>query len=83
MMHHGKYLLASQLQIPFNGRLTDARVGHMYLEILDLLLLLFSLHHGEYLLASQLRILFNGRLIDARVGRMYLEILDLLLVLFS
>ena len=42
MMHHGEYLLASQLRIPFNGRLIDARVGHMYIEILDLLLLLFS-----------------------------------------
>jgi len=42
MMHHGEYLLVSQFRIPFNGRLIDARVGRMYLEILDLLLLLFS-----------------------------------------
>jgi hypothetical protein len=78
MMH----LMASQSRIPFNGRLTDAQAGRMHLEILDLLLLLFSLHHGEYLLASQLRIPFHGRLIDARVGRMYLEIIDLLSLLF-
>ena len=42
MMYLGDYLLASQLRIPFNGMLIDTRVGLMYLEILDLLLLLLS-----------------------------------------
>ena len=41
-MYHGEYLLASQLRIPFYGMLIDTWVGLMYLEILDLLLLLFS-----------------------------------------
>jgi hypothetical protein len=42
MMQYGEYLLASQSRIPFDGILIDTRVGHMYLEIQDLLLLLFS-----------------------------------------
>jgi hypothetical protein len=41
-MDYGEYLLASQLRIPISGILIDTRVGHMYLEILDFLLLLFS-----------------------------------------
>ena len=42
MMYHGEYLLASQLRIPSYGTLVDTWVGHMYHEILDLLLLLLS-----------------------------------------
>jgi len=41
-MYHGEYLLASQLRILFNGMLIDTRVGRLYVEILDLLLLLLS-----------------------------------------
>lgn len=41
-MYRRGYLLADPLRIPLNGMLIDTRVGHMYLEILDLLLLLLS-----------------------------------------
>ena len=40
MVYHGEYLLASQSHIPFDGMLIDTWVGHVYLEILDVLLLL-------------------------------------------
>ena len=40
MVYHGEYLLASQSRIQFEEMLIDTWVGHMYLEILDVLLLL-------------------------------------------
>ncbi len=42
LMYYGKYILASELRILFHGMLVCTWIGRAYLEILDLLLLLFS-----------------------------------------